>query len=241
MADDSAIEWTDATWNPVTGCTKVTSGCENCYAERFAERFRGVPGHPFANGFDLTLKPHMLDRPSRWARPRKIFVNSMSDLFHKEVPFSFVDQVFDEMERVDRHTYQVLTKRSSTMRDYLRRRYLGASAPRHIWLGVSVEDSSSSARVRHLQESPASVRFVSAEPLLGPLGAMDLQSIHWLIAGGESGPGARLVEADWLREARDLCVAQNVAFFFKQWGGLRPKSGGKELDGREWCEMPLAA
>lgn len=240
MGDNSGIEWTESTWNPITGCTKITAGCDNCYAHRFAERFRGVPGHPFFNGFDLTLKPDRLDQPVRWKRPRMIFVNSMSDLFHKGVPDAYVDSVFDVMEATDRHVYQILTKRSSRMRDYVSVRYQGRPAPAHIWLGVSVEDVSSSARLRHLRETPAMVRFVSAEPLLGPLGAIDLSGVSWLIAGGESGPHHRLMHADWVREIRDQCIRQDVAFFFKQWGGFRPKSLGKTIDGREWCEMPRA-
>lgn len=238
MADASAIEWTDATWNPVTGCTKITAGCDNCYAERFAERFRGTVGHPFENGFDLTLRPARLQQPLSWKRPRMIFVNSMSDLFHKDVSFTFVDQVFDTMEKGNWHTYQVLTKRSSRMRDYLKERYKGALAPAHIWCGVSVEDSGSVARVRHLSEAAAAIRFLSIEPLLGSVGDVDLSGISWVIVGGESGPRARPVEPRWVREVRDMCVRQNVAFFFKQWGGLRPKSGGRQLDGREWSEFP---
>ncbi len=241
MGDKTAIEWSEATWNPVTGCTKITSGCDNCYAERFTERFRGVPGHPFQNGFDLELKPARLDQPVRWTRPRMIFVNSLSDLFHKGVPDSYVDQVFDVMESADRHVYQILTKRSSRMRDYLISRYGGRTAPAHMWFGVSMEDASSATRLRHLKEAPAAVRFVSAEPLIGPLGTLDLAGISWMIVGGESGPGHRPIEADWVREIRDACLAQDVAFFFKQWGGFRPKSLGKEIDGREWCEMPRLA
>ncbi|MES3027053.1 MAG: phage Gp37/Gp68 family protein [Pseudomonadota bacterium] len=238
MADSSTIEWTDATWNPVTGCTKITAGCDNCYAERFAERFRGTSGHPFENGFDLQLRPERLRQPLAWRRARMIFVNSMSDLFHKEVPFSFVDQVFDTMEEADWHTYQILTKRSSRMRDYLRNRYNAGPAPAHIWCGVSVENAASAARVRHLAEAPASIRFLSIEPLIGPVGDLDLNDISWVIVGGESGPRARLIEADWVRAVRDACLRQDVAFFFKQWGGPRPKSGGRELDGREWSEFP---
>ena len=170
MGDKSAIEWTDATWNPVTGCTKITRGCDNCYAERFAERWRGVAGHPYEQGFDLRLWPSRLDQPARWRKPRMIFVNSMSDLFHKGVDRRFVDEVFETMESVDRHIYQVLTKRSSLMRSYLRRRYAGGTAPNHIWCGVSVEDHKASARIRHLRVAPAAVRFLSIEPLLGPLG-----------------------------------------------------------------------
>ena len=239
MADGSAIEWTDATWNPVTGCTKITSGCDNCYAERFSERFRGVPGHPFEMGFDLTLRRARLSQPLAWKRPRMIFVNSMSDLFHKDVPREFVDSVFDTMEAAGWHVFQVLTKRSSLMRDYLRNRYGSGRAPGHIWLGVSVENAASRARIEHLRQAPASVRFVSAEPLIGPIGDVDLDGIHWMIAGGESGAGARPMHIDWARQIRDICAAQGVAFFFKQWGGIRPKSGGRSLDGREWNEWPV--
>jgi protein gp37 len=239
MADGSAIEWTDATWNPVTGCTRITAGCDNCYALRFAERFRGVAGHPFENGFDLTLRPGRIEQPLTWRRPRMIFVNSMSDLFHKGVPLAFVDAVFDVMERADWHVFQILTKRSSRMRDYLRRRYALRPAPGHVWVGVSVEDGSATARVRHLREAPAAVRFLSAEPLIGPIDDVDLTGIHWVIAGGESGPRARPMRIEWARQIRDLCAAQDVAFFFKQWGGIRPKTGGRELDGREWNEMPV--
>ncbi|WP_298814706.1 phage Gp37/Gp68 family protein [uncultured Sphingomonas sp.] len=239
MADGSAIEWTDATWNPVTGCTKITAGCDNCYASRFSERFRGVPGHPFENGFDLTLRPERLQQPLAWKRPRMIFVNSMSDLFHKDVPRVFVDQVFDSMEAAHWHVFQVLTKRSSIMRDYLRRRYRATTPPAHIWLGVSVENDRARSRIEHLRQAPAAVRFLSIEPLIGPVGPMELGGIHWVIAGGESGPGARPMHIDWARDVRDQCSAQNVAFFFKQWGGIRPKTGGRDLDGREWNDLPV--
>lgn len=241
MADGSAIEWTDATWNPVTGCTKITPGCDNCYAARFSERFRGVPGHPFEGGFDLTLRPERLGQPLSWRRSRMIFVNSMSDLFHKQVPKSFVDKVFDTMERADWHVFQVLTKRSSLMRDYLRLRYANRDAPGHIWLGVSVEEAAAKSRIDHLRAAPAQVRFLSIEPLIASVGQMNLDGIHWVIAGGESGPGARPMEIDWAREVRNECARQSVSFFFKQWGGIRPKSGGRELDGREWNEMPVMA
>src|SRR5215472_10206525 len=184
MAENSTIEWTDTTWNPVTGCTKISAGCDNCYAERFSERFRGVPGHPFENGFDLTLRPERLMQPMHWRQPRRIFVNSMSDLFHKEVPASFVDRVFDTMEAADWHTYQVLTKRSSLMVRYLRGRYDRALAPPHIWLGVSVEDVKNAVRLKHLQAAQASTKFVSFEPLLGSLGRVDLTGIDWAIVGG---------------------------------------------------------
>ena len=238
MGDKSAIEWTDATWNPVTGCTKISRGCDNCYAERFSERFRGVHGHPFEGGFDLTLRPERLDQPLAWKRPRTIFVNSMSDLFHKDVPRAFIDQVFDTMERADWHIFQVLTKRSSLINRYLNARYGAGRAPAHIWCGVSVEDAQAKSRIAHLRAAPASIRFLSLEPLLGPLGRLDLSGIDWVIAGGESGPGARHMEADWVREIRDRCLRQGTAFFFKQWGGLRPKSGGRTLDNREWNQYP---
>ena len=239
MAEKSAIEWTDSTWNPVTGCTKVSRGCDNCYAERFAERFRGVPGHPFEVGFDLTLREERLEQPLRWKRPRQVFVNSMSDLFHKEVPWSFVDRVFDVMERADWHIFQVLTKRSSLMRGYLRDRYGDSVVPSHIWCGVSVEDRAALVRVKHLQESPVALRFLSMEPLLDSVGEFDVSGISWIIAGGESGPGARAMEEEWVCEIRDLCECNDIAFFFKQWGGLRPKSGGRELEGLEYNGMPV--
>lgn len=238
MAQLSSIEWTDATWNPVTGCTKISPGCDHCYAERFAERFRGVKGHAYENGFQLTLRPERLEQPLHWRQSRMIFVNSMSDLFHKEIPKQFTAKVFDTMERAHWHTFQVLTKRSSLMRDFLRSRYPEERGPRHMWFGVSVEDGSKKSRIRHLQEAPAGIRFLSIEPLIGPMGKLDLTGIDWVIVGGESGPGARSIEADWVRDVRDQCLESGVAFFFKQWGGLRPKSGGRELDGREWNEFP---
>lgn len=239
MSDKSAIEWTDATWNPVTGCTKVTRGCDNCYAERFAERFRGTPGHPFENGFDLTLRPERLAQPLSWKRPRRIFVNSMSDLFHKEIPTDFIDQVFETMEAADHHIFQVLTKRSSLMSRYLQRRYKQSQAPWHIWCGVSVEDHTATSRIRHLQQAPAAIRFLSIEPLLGPVGNIDLQGISRVIVGGESGPNARPMEPHWVLEIRDLCEKQNVDFFFKRWGGITPKSGGRQLEGSEHNAMPI--
>jgi protein gp37 len=238
MANSTAIEWTNATWNPVTGCTKISAGCDHCYAERFSERFRGVAGHPFRFGFDLTLRPERLELPLQWRRPRMIFVNSMSDLFHKLVPFEFVDRVCEVMEAASWHTFQVLTKRSSRMRDYVRRRYGDAGAPAHIWLGVSVEDGAKLSRVRHLAQTPAQIRFLSIEPLLGPVGRLPLDGIGWVIVGGESGPKARAMEPQWAREIRDQCVARSVPFFFKQWGGLRPKSGGRLLDDVEWSQWP---
>ena len=238
MAQNSAIEWTDATWNPVTGCTKISPGCDNCYAERFAERFRGVAGHPYENGFDLTLRPERIRQPLSWKTPRTIFVNSMSDLFHKQIPSDFVDAIFCTMEQATWHVFQILTKRSSLMRKFMNDRYSGKSPPDHIWVGVSVEDSTKKSRIEHLRQTRTAIRFISIEPLIGPVGQLDLRDIHWVIAGGESGPGYRPLRLEWAREVRDQCIDQNVAFFFKQWGGTRPKSGGRELDGCEWNQYP---
>ncbi len=238
MADSTSIEWTNATWNPVTGCTKISPGCDHCYAERFSERFRGVARHPFEMGFDLTLRPERLKQPFRWRHSRMIFVNSMSDLFHKMVPLSFVDQVFDAMEVANWHRFQLLTKRSSRMRDYVRSRYADAGAPPHIWLGVSVEDGMRVSRIRHLIQTPVPIRFLSIEPLIGPIGKLPLDGIGWVIVGGESGPNARPMNPEWVRGIHDQCIAQNIPFFFKQWGGIRAKSGGRLLDGVEWNEFP---
>ena len=238
MSDNSAIEWTDATWNPVTGCTKISAGCDHCYAERFSERFRGVPGHPFESGFDLTLRPSRLQQPLSWKSPKMIFVNSMSDLFHKGIPFDYMDRVFEVMERADWHVFQMLTKRSSRMRDYTNRRYKNRRVPPHIWLGISVEDGTKRSRIVHLRDTNATIRFLSVEPLIGPMGRIDLTGISWVITGGESGPGHRPMKPEWVREVRDQCLAADVAFFFKQWGGLRPKSGGRALDGAEWNQYP---
>jgi protein gp37 len=238
MSTTTEIEWTDATWNPVTGCTKLTAGCDHCYAERFSERFRGTPDHPFERGFDLTLRPERVRQPLGWKKPKRIFVNSMSDLFHKEVPREFIDSVFDTMEHANWHTFQVLTKRSSLLTRYLRARYGEGLAPSHIWLGVSVEDRKNAVRLKHLHAARASMKFVSFEPLLGPIGDVNLKGIQWAIVGGESGPGARRMEEAWALEIRDLCKRDGVAFFFKQWGGVRPKSGGRLLKGREWNQYP---
>jgi protein gp37 len=235
LSDNSAIEWTDATWNPVTGCTQISPGCDHCYAMRFAERFRGVPGHPYEQGFDLKLWPDRLEIPFRWRRPRRIFVNSMSDLFHQDVPDEFIRYVFDTMAQADWHIYQVLTKRSPRLAS------LGRTLPwpDHIWIGVSVESDRYAFRADHLRRVPAPVRFISAEPLLGPLNGMDLEGIQWLITGGESGPNHRPCQVEWVRELRNRCQDKGVAFFHKQWGGARPKSGGRLLDGRTWDEMPI--
>ena len=238
MGYKSAIEWTEATWNPVTGCTKITRGCDNCYAERLAERFRGTSGHPFEMGFDLTLRPERLSQPLSWKRPRIIFVNSMSDLFHKDIPTEFINSVFDTMEKADRHIFQVLTKRSPLMRDYLRRRYGSNLTPRHIWCGVSVEDNKATARVQHLKDAPISTRFLSIEPLLGPIGDIDVEEISWVIVGGESGPRARPMKPGWVLDILSLCERKGVPFFFKQWGGPTPKSGGRLLEGVEHNAKP---
>jgi protein gp37 len=242
MVAKTRIEWTDATWNPVTGCTKISAGCDRCYASRFAERFRGVPGHAYETGFDLTLRPDRIEQPLRWRTPKMIFVNSMSDLFHRDIPSDFRSRIFDVMEHADWHIYQVLTKRSSILRDWVNERYLArGGTPEHIWLGVSVENRQAVSRVRHLQHTMAKIRFLSMEPLIDDPGTFDLTGIHWVIAGGESGPKARPMNIQWVRALRDRCVASGVPFFFKQWGGLRPKSGGRELDGREWNEYPVPA
>jgi protein gp37 len=238
MSTSTQIEWTDATWNPVTGCSKITRGCDFCYAERFSERFRGVPQHPFQNGFDLTLRPERLRQPLHWRQPRRIFVNSMSDLFHKEVPRPFIDSIFETMESAYWHTFQVLTKRSSLMTRYLRSRYGSDRAPPHIWVGVSVEDAKNAVRVKHLRAAQASTKFVSFEPLLGSVGKIELRGIDWAIVGGESGPHARPMAEEWAIEVRNQCRTAKVAFFFKQWGGVRPKSGGRLLRGREWNQYP---
>jgi protein gp37 len=234
MADRSSIEWTQATWNPVTGCTKVSPGCAHCYAETFAERWRGVPGHPYEQGFDLRLWPDRLGQPLRWRRPRLVFVNSMSDLFHEQVPDEFIAEVFAVMDKAEWHTFQVLTKRTDRLLE------LAAVLPwrDNIWIGVSIENRRWLTRADALRRVPAAVRFISAEPLLGPLTELDLTRIDWLIAGGESGPGHRPVREEWLIDLRDLCKQCGVAFFFKQWGGRTPKAGGRRLDGREWSEFP---
>ena len=238
MAQKSQIEWIDATWNPVTGCTKIGPGCDHCYAERFAERWRGIEGHPYEQGFDLRLWPSRLGQPAQWKKPRMIFVNSMSDLFHKEIPTAYIDAVFDAMETADRHVYQVLTKRSSIMRNYVNRRYDGQRAPSHIWPGVSVEDSAHKSRIEHLRQINSAARFVSFEPLLGSIGEVDLTDIAWAIVGGESGPCARPMAPAWATELRLAYKRYGVAFFFKQWGGSRPKSDGRFLEGEEWSGFP---
>ena len=232
MAGTSKIEWTEATWNPVTGCTKISPGCDHCYAARFAERFRNTAGHPYEQGFDLRMHETRLSAPLKWKKPRTIFVNSMSDLFHTGVPSKYIDRVFDVMEEATRHTFQVLTKRSGRMQRYLQKRYRHTDPPGHIWMGVSVEDNPRAVRIRHLREAPGAIRFLSLEPLLEPLTELDLTAIDWVIVGGESGPGARPMSEQWVRDIRDQCSRDDVAFFFKQWGGRTPKANGRMLDGR---------
>ena len=242
MSDRSTIEWTDATWNPVRGCTKITSGCAHCYAETFAERFRSVPGHPYEQGFDLRLVPEKLTQPVQWRRPRMIFVNSMSDLFHEGVPEEYIVEVVRVMQQANWHTYQVLTKRSERMRDLLATKLRFAAEEPHIWWGVSVENRAQGLpRVDHLRAAPAAVRFLSVEPLLESLGSIDLTGIHWIILGGESGPGARPLEKSWVLEIRDQCEAAGIPFFFKQWGGTRKSKAGRELDGRTYNGIPAKA
>ncbi len=232
------IEWTDESWNPVTGCVKVSPGCKHCYAERFAERFRGTPGHPFATGFDPTPRPERLQHPFRWRSPRMVFVNSMSDLFGEFVPDAFLARVFEVMRATPQHTYQVLTKRADRLERWTRARPWLESA-RNIWLGVSVEDARHGVpRVQSLRRTRAFVRFLSVEPLLERLPRLDLRGIDWVIVGGESGPGARPMHEEWVREIRDRCRAAAVAFFFKQWGGVMKGRRGRQLDGRTWDEFP---
>jgi protein gp37 len=239
MSDNSTIEWTDATWNPVTGCTKVSPGCDHCYAETFAERWRGTKGHYFERGFDVQLRPDKLAQPLRWKRPRRIFVNSMSDLFHDAVPDEYIARVFGIMDEAPQHTFQVLTKRHARMRSLLSRwRVLP-----NVWLGVSAENQQwADIRIPALLDTPAAVRFVSAEPLLGPIQLRREwrhgPSIDWLIVGGESGPGARPTRPEWVRSLRDQCPDFGAAFHFKQWGGVLLTDAGRELDGRTWDEFP---
>jgi protein gp37 len=235
MANNSPIEWTDATWNPVTGCTKISPGCKNCYAERLAFRLKEMGNARYANGFKLTLHPDVLGLPLRWTKPKMIFVNSMSDLFHESVPEDYIREVFRVMEKASWHKFQILTKRA----DRLARLAHTFSWPPHIWQGVSVESKEYVKRVALLRKVPATIRFLSIEPLLGPLPRLPLEGIHWVIVGGESGPGHRPINIEWVRDIRKQCVSANVPFFFKQWGGRTPKSGGRELDGRIWDEIPV--
>ena len=236
MGDKSAIEWTDATWNPVTGCTKVSPGCKHCYAERLAKRLHAMGNPRYRNGFAVTLHSDLLSLPLRWRQPRRIFVNSMSDLFHEAIPDAFIEQVFATMARASWHQFQILTKRAERLSVLAP----ALTWPPNVWQGVSVEDAAHTWRIDCLRQAAAHVRFLSVEPLLGPIPNLPLEGIHWVIVGGESGPRHRQVKPEWVRQIRDRCRALSVPFFFKQWGGRTPKSGGRALDGRFWNQMPTA-
>lgn len=239
MSLNSHIEWTDATWNPVRGCIKISPGCKHCYAETFAERFRGVKGHPYEQGFDLRLVPEKLTEPLLWRSPKLVFVNSMSDLFQTGIADEYVEAVTRTMVKANWHTYQVLTKRSERLLDLLSDRLRFAAHEKNIWWGVSVEDRKYGVpRIDHLRHAPAGIRFLSIEPLLEDLGEIDLSGIHWVIVGGESGPGARPMKKEWVLSIRDQCRRQRVPFFFKQWGGVRKARHGRKLDGRTYDEYP---
>ena len=237
MATTSSIEWTEMTWNPVTGCRKVSQGCKHCYAERMAKRLHAMGSDRYRNGFEPTLHEDLIDLPKHWKKPRIIFVNSMSDLFQEEVPDDFIRRVFDTMRDCPQHTFQILTKRSDRLRD------LGPSLswPKNVWMGVSVENDRVVERIRHLALVPAKVRFLSCEPLIGPLTRLPLKNIHWVIVGGESGPGARPMNPIWVESLHEQCSRAGVAFFFKQWGGVRKDMTGRELHGRTYDEMPLVS
>jgi protein gp37 len=234
MAQNSKIEWTESTWNPVTGCTKISPGCKNCYAERMALRLKAAGSPNYANGFKVTLHPHALEIPLRWKKHRTIFVNSMSDLFHKDVPFDFITKVFDVMHRASQHRFQVLTKRSDRLLELSPR----LTWPLNVWMGVTVENVDCSFRIDSLRRTDAATKFISFEPLLGPIPDIDLDGIDWVIVGGESGPRARPMEPQWATDIRDQCLNAEVPFFFKQWGGINKKKNGRKLDGRFWDDMP---
>ena len=237
MGTKSTIEWTESTWNPVTGCTKISPGCDHCYAERLAVRLQAMGQFNYVNGFKLTVQEHMLELPLRWKTPQMIFVNSMSDLFHRDVPIDYIHKVFDVMGRADWHRFQVLTKRS------LRLMKLSSALAwqHHIWMGVSVENKDYTFRIDHLRETEAHIKFLSLEPLLGPLPDLNLSGINWVIVGGESGPHARPMRREWVLDIRDQCLSAGVPFFFKQWGGTNKKKSGRMLEDRTWDEMPQAA
>jgi protein gp37 len=230
----SLIEWTESTWNPVTGCTKISRGCQHCYAERMAIRLQAMGQARYRNGFRLTLHPEALELPLRWRQPQMVFVNSMSDLFHRGVPEEFIARVFAVMQQASHHTFQVLTKRAERLASLAPR----LPWPPNVWAGVTVEDADYVGRIDLLKQVPAAVRFVSLEPLLGPIDRLPLSGIHWVIVGGESGPGARPMRAEWVHAVRDQCVAARVPFFFKQWGGTRRTAAGRLLDSRLWDEYP---
>ena len=234
MATSSLIEWTDATWNPVTGCSKTSPGCKHCYAERMANRLKLMGQANYRNGFEVALQPQMLEMPLRWKAPKRIFVNSMSDLFHVDVPFTYINDVFGVMRRAHWHQFQVLTKRAERIEE-LSPKLVWAP---NIWMGVSIENQKYAYRIAHLRKTAANVKFLSIEPLIGPVGKLHLRGIDWVIVGGESGPGARPMEPEWVTDIRDQCLKAGVAFFFKQWGGVQKKRTGRTLEGRTWDEMP---
>ena len=235
MAQKSKIEWTESTWNPVTGCTKISDGCKNCYAERMALRLKAAGSPNYANGFHVTLHEHALEIPLHWKQPRAIFVNSMSDLFHKDVPFDFISKVFDVMHRASQHRFQILTKRSERLLELSAR----LSWPENVWMGVTVENADCTFRIDHLRETDAAIKFISFEPLLGPISNIDIEGIDWIIVGGESGPKARPMEPEWATNIRDQSLVAGVPFFFKQWGGINKKKAGRALDGCIWDQMPI--
>lgn len=236
MAANSSIEWTDATWNPVTGCDKISPGCAHCYAERLAVRLKAMGVRNYSKGFRLTLHEEALHLPLRWKKPQMIFVNSMSDLFHADIPEEFIQRAFSTMNEAHIHRFQILTKRSSRLKELGPKLRWG----RNIWVGVSVENNAYRSRIDDLRSVPAAVRFLSLEPLLGPLPELDLDGVDWVIVGGESGPGARPLEEKWVRSVRDQCLEQEVPFFFKQWGGPKKKARGRTLEGRTWSQMPYS-
>ncbi len=231
----SGIEWTESTWNPLTGCTKISPGCKHCYAERMAKRLKAMGQPNYVNGFKLTMHEHVLEKPLEWKTPQVVFVNSMSDLFHKDVPLEFIQRVFDVMKRAHWHHFQVLTKRSERLAELSP--YLEWTD--NIWMGVSVETKDYIYRIDDLRKTGAKIRFLSVEPLLGPLPKMNLKGINWVIVGGESGPGARPLEREWVTGVHDQCLKAKVPFFFKQWGGVQKKKAGRVLEGRTWDEMPV--
>ena len=234
MAQNSAIEWTESTWNPVTGCSKISPGCKNCYAQRMALRLKAMGQPNYRNGFRVATHPHVLHMPLQWKQPRTIFVNSMSDLFHRKVHFDFISQVFDVIYRTTRHQFQILTKRSQRLLQLSS----DLSWPENVYMGVSVENSDYTWRINQLRQVPAAIKFLSLEPLLGPIPNLELRGIDWVIVGGESGPGSRPMSAEWVTDIRDQCLAAKVPFFFKQWGGVNKKKAGRILDGRTWNQKP---
>jgi protein gp37 len=233
----TTIEWTETTWNPTTGCTKISAGCKNCYAAVLARRLQAMGQKKYKNGFDLTLHANAVNDPYKWKKPKLVFVNSMSDLFHQDVPLHFIQQVFEVMNNTQKHTYQVLTKRSERLLELSP--YLTWTP--NIWMGVSVEDMRVVERIDHLRQTPAMIKFLSCEPLIGPLECINLEGIDWVIVGGESGSKARPMEKEWVEDLQQQCSEQDVAFFFKQWGGVRKKKTGRLLNGRTWDEMPTMA